>query len=55
MRCPFCGVNNTWCSTRYENQPHTTGCSNFGFQCIREKWRCNNGHEFTLWACEGKH
>lgn len=53
MRCPHCGCYETWCSTRYENQPHTTGCYDYVIKCVREKWRCQQGHEFTQWTCEG--
>ena len=52
MRCPHCGETDTWCSTRYENETHKTGCYSFVIKCVREKWRGACGHEWTQWTCE---
>lgn len=54
MRCPHCGNSNTWLSCRFENQPHGEDCYNDHYsKCVREKWRCDKGHEWTQWTCEG--
>ena len=53
MKCIHCGERNTWCSTRYENEEHTSGCYRPVFKCVREKWRGECGHEWTQWTCEG--
>lgn len=52
MRCPHCGSNDGWISTRYDEQKHTSGCYSFVIKCVREKWRCPKGHEWTQWSCE---
>ena len=56
MRCPHCGKSGGWISTRYHERRHEDEdeeCYN-GYQgkCVREKWRCPDGHEWTQWTCE---
>ena len=56
MKCPHCGKRGGWISTRYHNQRHEDEdeeCYNgYKGKCVREKWKCPDGHEWTQWTCE---
>ena len=55
MRCPHCGKYGGWCSTRYHDEEHPNfpdNCYSYVPKCVREKWRCPDGHEWTQWTCE---
>ena len=47
MRCPHCGCFNEWVCNRDWDNRHGHG------NCVRETHRCNNGHTWTQWSCEG--